>query len=266
MSGRSGGLKMRRVFNRPIVVLMTATLNPGPYASGVRRSDPRVRAEDYESALQFWANLADPRIAGFVFCDNSGEDLGTFTFQSSRPVLSRPIEWLSFDGNLRPNGMHYGYSELGHLEHAITNSRLLAGTHIFLKVTGRLTFPRISKLLDTFSDDVRFAVDCRRAYKCESGPPIRARTQIILFERFFYLDNFFGQREQMLLSCTHLEEFIALKVLPFLNDPCVVPRFKVECPAVGVSAYTDTKYHGGKSLLKSKLRQVMRRIAPRVWL
>jgi hypothetical protein len=254
------------MFSKPLVVLMTATLNPGPYADVVKRGDPRLRAEDYARALQFWAAFPDFRIKGIVFCENSGGD----PERSLRPMLAgspphREIEWLEFKGNTRPKGMHYGYSELGALDYALTHSQLLAETSVFLKVTGRLTFPHISELLNTFDDDVRFAADCRRSYRSETGPPIRARTELMLFEKSFYIDHLYGRREEM-LGCSHIEEFIALKMLPLKNHRDVVLRFKTECPPAGVAAHSGVQYQTGRHLLKSKLRQVLRRIAPRFWL
>ena len=254
------------MFTRPLVVLMTATLNPGPYANAVQRADPRLRTEDYLHALEFWARITDQRIKGVVFCENSGGELTLLKTRLAESATNLPIEWLTFGGNSRPVGMHYGYSELGHLEYAVTNSHLLAGTNIFLKVTGRLIFPEISKLLDTFDQDIRFAVDCRRAYRRETGSPIKARTQLMMIEKNFYFDHFFGRSEEMLRCCSHLEEFVALRVLPFRNDPTVVLRFKRECPPVGIAAFTGENYHTGKTLLKSKLRQILRRVAPGVWL
>jgi hypothetical protein len=246
---------------------MTATLDPGPYADAVKRIDLRSRADDYAHALQFWAAHPDSRIKGIVFCENSSIDpqsaVGPIEVGSD---FDRKIEWLGFTGNTRPKGMHYGYSELGTIDHAMSHSRLLAETALFLKVTGRLTFPRVSRLLDTFDDETRFAADCRRAYRGESGAPIRVRTEIMLIDREFYRHHLYQRRDEMLTRCSHIEEFIAVKVLPLESHRDVMLRFRTECPPVGIGAHNGTTYQTVRRSFKSTLRHALRKVAPGIWL
>lgn len=250
--------------NASLVVLMTATFDPGPYADSVKRSTVSVRMADYARAMRFWANLADERIAAVVLCENSGADL-TFLRDAHSDQGARPVELLGFSGNSRPPGMHYGYAELGTIDFALANSRLLAHADYLLKVTGRLMFPATSRVLDTLPSGVRFAVDCRRAYRSEGGPGVRARTGFMLSSRRFYSEHFAGRRDEMFGSCTHLEEFVALKLLPLRQEEGVVLRFGVENPAVGQGGHSGLDYGSTGVALKSRLRGLMRRIAPSLW-
>jgi hypothetical protein len=172
---------------------MTATVNPGAYSDQVSRGSSEVRTQNYLQALKFWATHPDPRIEGIVFCENSGADLGTFEKMANGLCSPREIELLSFRGNDRPEGVHYGYAELGTIDYASRNSLLVRKHRHFVKATGRYVFPRITQLIDSLHDDVVVAIDCRRAYRQETGVRFRARSQLMVFERKFYDRELWGK-------------------------------------------------------------------------
>ena len=187
----------------PLILLMTATVNPGDYSGQIRRGDSDLRIREYVEAIKYWGAHPDPRIEGIVFCENSGADVRAFEAAASS-YSSRTLELLGFRGNARPPGMHYGYAELGTIDYACENSVLLKKCCHFIKVSGRYLFPRITTLIDSLDDDLRVAVDCRRAYRNEGGVRLRARTQLIVFEREFYRQVLSGAREEMLGNCSHI--------------------------------------------------------------
>jgi hypothetical protein len=247
---------------------MTATVNPGEYAGQISHNRSDLRISDYLEAIRFWGNHPDPRIKGVVFCENSGADHHIFEIAAAEFRCTRGFEVLAFQGNTRPHGMHYGYAELGTIDYACQNSLLIKKHRHFIKVTGRLVFPRLTPLVDTLDDDTLAAVDCRRAYRAENGAPLRARTQMMVFEREFYARVLLGAREEMLGNCSHIEEFLAQKLLLLYQGrtPGIYLRWKVECPALGYGAAYNKNYASARERLKDTIRSTCRWLIPSIWL
>jgi hypothetical protein len=247
---------------------MTATVHPGEYAEQIRRNSTDLRTRDYLQAIKFWVEHPDSRIKGVVFCENSGADLGVFQRRAKDVFSRRPFEALGFFGNCRPPNVHYGYAELGTIDYACRNSRLLNEYPHFAKATGRYIFPKISALVDSLEDELRVAVDCRRAYHSEAGVCLRLRTQLMFFQRTFYQRVLQGKREQMLGNCSHIEEFIAQKLFPLYRDgtPGVYLRWKVECPTFGHGAASDKPYASSFETVKNTTRAFCRWMMPMLWL
>lgn len=255
--------------NGPTIILMTATVDPGDYAADVARRDLEVRRNDYRKALRFYMNLKDSRISGVVFCENSGADLAFLDSESLRRDAERPLELIGFEGNSRPSGVHYGYSELGVIDHACRRSRLLSSAGSFFKVTGRLLFENISSLMDRLPDECRFGADFRRAYRREGGAPMRARTELMFFQKEFYLEHFFERRDGMIEKCTHLEQYVPEVILPVRErekGAGLALRWPIECPASGYAASGNIDYGSGSISVKRRIRAVSRRLAPWLWI
>lgn len=244
-------------------LLLTATIDPGIYGTQSKRSNPLERLADYEAALGFWGNLDDSRVGSVVFCENSGWDLRCFGALADRARI--PIELLSLDHNDRPAGMHYGYSELGLIDHALARSALLQTHPYFIKVTGRLTFPSISRLLDSLPIRFDAVVDHRRRYRHEWGVDTRARTQLMVFRSDFYRRHLLGTREEMIGNCTYIEEFLAQKLAARAGDGVVVRRFPVECAPRGIGG-NGTRFDTFPALCKNVSRGIARRLMPTLWL
>ncbi len=130
---------------RPLVVLLTATIDPGEMES-LRVRDPRIRRQAYEQALGFYSvALPDTPV---IFCENTGHDLaGIREIAARKGSRSQAIEVLSFSGNRYPVGLGKGFGEIGILGHALTHSRLLPEDALVLKVTGRLIVRNVASLL-----------------------------------------------------------------------------------------------------------------------
>ena len=253
----------QRTYCNAYVVLLTATIDPGLYGKDLARNNAQLRIEDYQHSLKFWMGISDPRIRGIVFCENSGADLNAFKERARNSTI--PIEFLSFDGNSKPAGVHYGWSELGIIDHAIQESSLIAECQYFIKATGRLRFPRISKLLDSTNTDFDAIVDHRKKYKGESGCHTRARTQLMLFSKAFYEGHFLDARDEMLGKCSHIEEFIAAKLISLQEGPKIIRRFPVECPPVGITGWKGDSYQSKSNRAKNAARSLMRKLVPWVW-
>jgi hypothetical protein len=261
---------------------MTATVDPGAYAEQIVRNDVDLRIQDYLAAIKFWAAYPDPRIKGVVFCENSGVKVHALEAAAAEFSSARAFEVLSFQGNTPPAwcaqcganmiapewAVHYGYAELGTIDYACLNSSLLRKYRYFIKVSGRLVFPKLTSVINSLGDDTLAVVDFRRAYRKEGGIRLKARTQIMFFEREFYEQVLLGRRVEMLGSSCHIEEFLAQKLLPLYQKqrPGIYLRFKMECPAVGYSAADNKNYAGIPERFKCEMRSLLRRLLPSLWL
>lgn len=248
-------------------LLLTATINPENYADQLKAELIQQRQQEYINALEYWGQLADSRISGIVFCENSGTDLSELKkhFSNKGFIKDRPIEWLSFSGNQRQGNVHYGYAELGILDHAIKHSMLLDKTPHFIKITGRLTFDQLPLLLDRTASPIEFCADCHR-YPDDQQLPVRMRTQLFISSRGFYKQHLYETREDMLGKCTHIEEYLMMLVWPLRTQGGVLLRFPIEVLPNGFSASVGESYRSFKSRCKSSLRAIIRNIMPWYWL
>jgi hypothetical protein len=55
------------------------------------------------------------------------------------------------------------------------------------------------------------AIDCRRAYARESGPRLRARTQLMMFENASYQAELARHQNEMIGRSTHIEDYLGEK-------------------------------------------------------
>jgi len=245
-------------------VLMTATVDPSAFADSLQRSDPAIRLADYQKALRFWDRIDDARIGAVVFCENAGADLEPLRRVATQ--TKRAVELIGFDGNIRPRGVHYGYSELGIIDHALHSSALLGRFSHFIKATGRLTFPGVGRLLDQLPAQFDAAVDHRRRYRGETGFALRARTPLMVFSRDFYMQKLRGRRDDMIGRYPTLEEFIAVTLDAEAEDARLIRRFAAECPPSGVDAFQNKDFNSPSLALKNMARALLRRALPGVWL
>ena len=251
-------------------LLLTATIDPGEYTDLLVSELLPMRVAEYQSSLEFWLQYEDPRICKIVFCENSGADLTIlkeFCDEYCRiNCLDRTVEWISFFGNQRLPGFHYGYSELGSIDYALENSTTLRDTQKFIKITGRLTFPTLGRLLDNLPRDLVFAADCHRYPQDAGDLKVRMRTQLIVCRTDFYREYLLGIRRKMSAECSFCEELFMRELWPMRNSHDVVLRFPVECNPRGISAAIGSHYHVGIGRLKSIIRGGVRNLWPNLWL
>jgi hypothetical protein len=252
-----------------IPLLLTSTLQPQVNAD-VQRSDPMLRAEDYESSFRFWLSLRDPRIGDIVIVDNSGADLDSILARVRSETHSRRrLEVLSFEDDPIPDGVHYGFGELGIIDCALANSEVLASHSKFAKVTGRLVFPRLPDLLALVDANFLAIVDGRANIRAiGKGRQRFVTTQLMLFDREFY-DNNLARRRGWLMARpgrTNVENFFYFHLAQFGADPRVLLRFPINVEPVGVGAHWGINYQTPSRRIAALLRATSRRIAPDLWL
>jgi hypothetical protein len=248
-------------------LLLTATIAPRPPFDRIKRSDPQLRLADYTRTLKRYLELNSPLINAIVFCDNSGFDLSPLR-RLVGPSCRMPVEFLSYEEPAPPPGMHYGFCELHLIRYALSNSALLADSQNFIKVTGRLFFHDLHRLIMLAPTGYKALVDHRGIHRHEVGLPIRARTQLMLFEKAFYCrqidaiaDAMPGRRD------SHIEEFISYCLLRSnceFDATDIYYRFPVSCDPSGTSG-DGFHYNGLYSRLKSATISVLRRLFPSLY-
>lgn len=121
--------------SRMLTVLLTATIDPGktPFT---KRIDPRQREDDYISVIQALGKSGFAANISVVFCENSGSSL--FAIEGAlRGAGFVDFEAISFSGNDGSASRGKGYGEMKIIEYAFAHSRLLQGSDIVVKITGR---------------------------------------------------------------------------------------------------------------------------------
>jgi len=266
-----------RPYNRPIPVtpshhrltpqyllVMTATVIPAVNA-GVKRSDPKLRLEDYKQALRFWLGYPHPAIGTILFLENSGADLSDLHHIAAHEnPLAKQVEILSLPGNEIPAGSNYGYTEMQLLDRGLALSRLRLSTTHMIKVTGRLTFPTLGRALDLTPKPFDVLIDFRKL-----GFPRRgfdAHTQIFVVSHTFYDRVLRDSRNEMNSTDIRLlEHLIAHTIAPFRGRPGIHLRFPCNVEPVGVSGFSSKPYNSPRTTLTRATRAVLRKLAPSYW-
>jgi hypothetical protein len=255
--------------NRPVYLLvMTATIVPAANA-GVKRSDPRLRLEDYKQALRYWLNYAHPAADRILVLENSGADLLPLeAIARDENPRNKPVEILSVPGNEIPEYSNYGYTEMQLLDDGLAQSRLRRETTHMIKVTGRLTFPALGKALDMIANrssaPLELMVECRKL-----GFPRRgfdASVQLFACSHNFYdrvLRN--AKAEMNATDVRLLEHLIFRKVIPFQGQPGIYLRFPCNIEPVGFSGFKSRSYNSPKAAISSSIRAMLRVLAPNYW-
>lgn len=249
-----------------ISILLTSTIDPGSYSNQLTRNDPSVRIKDYKDALSFYLKQND--IDNIIYCDNSEYSLEPL---KEIPTNNKKIEFISFNGNKKPDNVHYGYSELGIIDYAINNSKIINETDYFIKITGRLKITNISEIISQITENHDILIDCTKSILTKNikNPNYRTRTQCIVFSKNFYIETLYNTRNLMPeLGISHLEQFLAFKLDNIIKteNRRLELRFKNEPYIDGISGSATYSYHTSKYWIKYHIRKVARLFFPSLWL
>ena len=87
----------------------------------------------------------------------------------------------------------------------------------------------------------------------------------MLFAKGFYRNSMLDSRDEMFGRCSHIEEFIGIKLESLAREYRIIWRFRVECPPAGIGG-NSTDYYSLTNVSKNALRMVSRKMFPAVWL
>ena len=246
------------------LLIITASITPAIGAQVVR-VDPTVRRNDYFETLQFWMRNCDQRLGRILFIENSGAGLDDLVREAAR-YPDKDIEFVSTPPLPLPAGMHYGFLELQMIDFALQRSRLWKESTHVIKVTGRLQFPDLSKLLNKLPSTFEFAVDT-----CQSLPfKLRQAfvpTQLFLTSKAFYEEQLRRSYHELKPDYPfYIEHLFYEKLTRLPLHPDRILRFPVSAEPRGHAGYSGKDYSRSKRLLLTGARSIMRRIAPWLWL
>lgn len=250
------------------LVVMTACIDPITQSPLITRKDPIVRLHDYMGGLRFWLNLTDNRIRKILFIENSGYPLDSLQYiaENENP-FQKDCEFLSISCNNIPPGVHYGYGEFCMIDEALSRSRLVLSARYMIKATGRLTFPRISRLLDSLPVDYLFAADSRSKDFFNKYSSVYVPTQLIIFSLEFYKNYLLGKREELL---THrfgkVEDLICQELMKFRGQPGAILRWSVNCCPSGQAAHWNKSYDNLQQQAINAVRAICRFLFPNWWI
>lgn len=250
------------------LIVMTACIDPSSGPARVARSDPKVRLVDYLSALRFWFKLGEPRLRHLLFIDNSGYPLDEVqrVVDREKPAEMK-VELVSMNTNNYPPHVHYGYSELKMLDTGLERSALAKATRYWMKVTGRLTFPLVGRLLDRLPRNYHFAVDLRNGIPVFSPPQHWVHTRLAIFSKAFYVSEMRGVCERCLTlpPNTPIETMLYDLFMRHRGEKGAILRLPVHVPPHGHSAFQDFSYQGMTRTAVDWVRHGARVFLPAWW-
>jgi hypothetical protein len=250
------------------LLVMTACIDPSAGHYQINRADPATRLADYQHALRFWLSYPDERVQRILFLENSGYPLDSLQSIAAREnKLGKETEFISLDCNWYPETNHYGYAEMRMLDLGLQQSSLKRKTTHMIKVTGRLTFPTLTSLLDHIPDDFDFVADARiwrSPWKKHTVPFVG--TQLILFSHPFYSAYLQTRYDDMAEAGHWLESFFYRELSRLAPGQGRLLRFPRSVDPVGQPAHRSRSYSHPSQRITNALRAALRRLAPAWWI
>jgi len=264
------------------LIVMTASITPATDVAHFR-SDPKVRLEDYKNALRFWLAQPNERLNRILFLENTGSDISELqSIASDENSLNKEVEFISMRGNNIPKKRHYGYGEMQMLDEGLSKSILRRHTTHMIKVTGRLTFPSIGKLMTKLPQQFDVFIECRvplHSFNNKTNPltviknriSAYASCQLMIFSHEFY-ERELQKRYPDLApafpgSYPHLiENLIYDRVIQFEGQAGIYLRWPINVEPVGFAGHKNKNYGDPRRVLLNMTRSAFRRLWPDFWL
>jgi hypothetical protein len=249
-------------------LLLTACIEPNAAIAFKNihfRKDPEVRLLDYEKSLRYWLRYRQDQIKSIVFIENSGYPLDRLKeIALHENIYNREVEFIQITPEQIPAGVHYGYSELEMMDYAVLNSRTLSTTDYFIKVTGRLIFPALSRLMSIMHSNVKFLSDCRD-YRFGKRKRQFIVTTLLIIQRQYYLSDLLNLRHLMQPeSSSHFEKIYYKKLKSLEDKHSIILRYPFNVEAVGYGAHWNVHYNSIQKRIESGIRAIFRIFFPKI--
>jgi hypothetical protein len=209
----------------------------------------------------------DKRLNRILFLENSGYPLDRLKSEATNNPRGKEVEFVSMKCNDYPSNLSYGYSELRMVDLGTDQSKLAHTSKYFVKVTGRLTFPELPRLLNRLPDDYDFAVDSRNNVRFSRSPQVFVSTQLMIFSRDFYNRKIRALWQQMpARNFALIENLLWDELIPLRRKPGAILRWPVNVDPHGQAAHWQKDYRSPKQRLISRARAVARVLTPWWWI
>ncbi|HVS82074.1 MAG TPA: hypothetical protein VHE60_10110 [Pyrinomonadaceae bacterium] len=247
------------------LLVLTACIDPSCGPALIALRDPLVRLEQYRKALEYWLLNKDLRLKSILFLENSGYPLDRLAeLVAKNNPLKKKVEFIQLSNNDFPAYLDYGYPELGMLDEATSVSNLMQESRYFIKATGRLTFPKVSKLLDRLPADYLFAVDCRLPFLTGSSPTVNSN--LMIFSSEFYKTELVNVKSKMNDVFRNMETLLYYKLMDYYKTPGAILRWPISVDPVGCDAQWGKSYNTPRRKVISATRSVSRAFLPGLWI
>jgi hypothetical protein len=247
---------------------MTATITPPPGVPALQRVDPAARLADYESALSFYLGLPAEIVSRVVLVENSNSDLGALERVVSERGAGKDVELLAFDGLDYPVEHGRAVGEMRLIETALERSRLLSALpddEPFWKVTGRLRFTNLARLIASEPPGAELYADFRRVPRHWVDIRVFACTPRAFRELLLPRVELMRQDELERAGFSAPEERLFSELLPERERARIAPRLRHEPRIEGYSGHGDD-YARPSRRLWSATRATIRRLCPPLWI
>ena len=266
---------LRRPVNRrlqdpgaPALVLLTATITPPPGVPALARTDPTERLEDYRRALEFYIGLPESAVDRIVFAENSAGDLSPLERVVEGVAEGKDVELVSIDGPDYPVQHGRGVGETRLIEAALSQSRLLRGLGDdgrFWKITGRLRFTNLERLIATSPEACALYADFRRFPRPWVDTRVFACTPAAFRGLFVPRLDLMRQDKLDRQGYSAPEQRLFRELLAERGRWRIVPRLRVEPAIQGYSGF-DEDYARPARRLWSGVRAIARKVIPGLWI
>ena len=244
-------------------LIMTATIAPPADATGLVRADPKVRLEDYKSALQHYAQFLGKGLDRIYLFDNS--NWGTTELEETVSALTKSdaIRIVSYAGLDYSGSYGRCYGEMRLLSYAMEHPDLreLPGDTIFWKVTGRYKVLNLRPMIRSYPRDCDLYIDLRNG----SSPWFDMRVMAWNQKGFqATLAHLHDEIREDLNNMRPGEETAFAAIQSRLGSCRAHTAWREEPLIDGVRAFDNKNWSQGRQLVTFALRQIQRKVLRRV--
>jgi hypothetical protein len=248
------------------VLLLTATITPPSGVPLLERTDPQLRLQDYEKALQFYLQFVNKGIDAIIFAENSNSDVSSLRSIVEQLGLADAVEFLVFDGLDYPISYGRAYGEFSLINYTMRNSQTIA-VHkenlLVWKITGRYLIRNLAQIIAYKPSNTDLYVNSRKF------PIPWADMYLLVWTLKAYKDFLSLILDDMIAEPTlqvHPEQVFINLIEQYSGDLKMQRRFNVTPLIDGARGSDNQNYSQGRSLRKYYIRSFANKLLPWLWI
>lgn len=256
--------------NKPVVLVLSATITPPFNVIKLARKDPEIRLADYCETLRFYLGVSSKLIDRIIFIENSNSELKAVEQLVKTVKHNKKVEIISFpNGNDYPPEFGKGYGEFRMINYGLSQSKIISDTDVLWKVTGRLRLINIDRLIEKAPQNYVIYCDLRKVPLIGNrlGGNEWMELRFFSFTLKGYNKYFRDSVDNLRETLNRVPENYLYKIVKeALPTEAIVPRFTIQPIVAGYSGFSNSDYQHWKYTLKNRSRLISRHIAPWLWL
>ncbi len=249
------------------ILLLTATITPKSGVPNLKRTDPKIRLQDYKIALEFYLSGINKWCDAIVFAENSDSDVSELRELVKQSNFTDQVEFIVFNGLDYPSHYDRGYGEFKLLDYAMEHSQLINTQFervVVWKITGRYLIKNLGQLIA--QQPTKFDIYCNfRNY-----PKCWVDTFLIAWTPDAYQSCLKGIYQNLKTNVPEVPVGISAEELlrKWFDQQSTVKisyRFKVTPWIEGVRG-ADNKGYATDNQWKLRLRSILNKLLPWLWI